>query len=131
MHTIAQDVPTGHTRRTFSPAFKSKLIEQCRQVGVSCSGVAISHGMNPNVLRRWIKEVDNPSDAATPARKPVDVEIKPSFIALPMTAPTPQAPDAAQVNVRIDIARNGTTVSVLWPHFCLSDSAAWVREVLQ
>jgi len=48
-----------------------------------------------------------------------------------MTVPTPQAPDAAQANVRIDIQRNGTTVSVLWPQLCLSDSAAWVREVLR
>ena len=131
MHTISQDISADRTRRTHSASFKSELIEQCRQVGVSCSAVAISHGMNPNVLRRWIKEAADPSDAALPAPKPVDVELKPAFVALPMTVPPPQAPDAAQVNVRIDIQRNGTTVSVLWPHFCLSDSAAWVREVLR
>jgi transposase len=55
VHTISQDISTGRTRRTYSTSFKSELIEQCRQVGVSCSAVAISHGMNPNVLRRWIK----------------------------------------------------------------------------
>jgi len=93
--------------------------------------VAISHGLNPNLLRRWIKEAADPSDAAATAPTPVDVELKPAFVALPMAAPTPQAPDAAQMNVRIDIQRNGTTVSVLWPHFCLSDSAAWLREVLR
>lgn len=131
MHTISQDIPTGRTRRTYSTSFKSELIEQCRQVGVSCSAVAISHGLNPNVLRRWIKEAADPSDAAPPAPKPVDVELKPAFVALPMTVPPPKAPDATQVNLRIDIQRNGTTVSVLWPHLYLSDSAAWVREVLR
>jgi transposase len=131
VHTISQDISTGRTRRTYSTSFKSELIEQCRQVGVSCSAVAISHGMNPNVLRRWIKEAAHPSDAAATAPTPVDVELKPAFVALPMTVPIAQAPDAAQANVRIDIQRNGTTVSVLWPHFCLSDSAAWVREVLR
>jgi transposase len=131
VHTISQDISTGRTRRTYSTSFKSELIEQCRQVGVSCSAVAISHGMNPNVLRRWIKEAAHPSDAAAAPPRPVDVELKPAFVALPMAVPTPQAPDAAQMNVRIDIQRNGTTVSVLWPHFCLSDSAAWVREVLR
>jgi len=131
VHTISQDISTGRTRRTYSTSFKSELIEQCRQVGVSCSAVAISHGMNPNVLRRWIKEAAHPSDAAATAPTPVDVELKPAFVALPMTVPTPQAPDAVQVNVRIDIQRDGTTMSVLWPHFCLSDSAAWVREVLR
>jgi transposase len=87
--------------------------------------------MNPNVLRRWIKDAAHPRDAAAAPPEPVDVELKPAFVALSMTVPTPQAPNAAQVNVRIDIQRNGTTVSVLWPHFCLSDSAAWVREVLR
>ncbi|MFT4438714.1 transposase [Caballeronia sp. 15715] len=131
MHTFSQDIPTGRTRRTYSTSFKSELIEQCRQVGISCSAVAISHGLNPNVLRRWIKEAADPSDAAPPAPKPVDVELKPAVVALPMTVPIAQAPDAAQANVRIDIQRNGTTVSVLWPQLCLSDSAAWVREVLR
>ena len=130
MHTISQDLSAGRTRRTYSASFKYELIEQCRQVGVSCSAVAISHGMNPNVLRRWIKDAADSSDAAPPAPKSV-VDVKPAFVALPMTVPTPQAPDAAQANVRIDIQRNGTTVSVLWPHFSLSDSAAWVREVLR
>ena len=131
MHTISQDISAGRTRRTYSASFKYELIEQCRQVGVSCSAVAISHGMNPNVLRRWIKEAADPSDAAPPAPKSAVVDVKPAFVALPMTVPTPQAPDAAQSNVRIDIQRNGTTVSVLWPQLCLSDSAAWVREVLR
>jgi transposase len=131
VHTISQDIPTGRTRRTYSTSFKSELIEQCRQVGVSCSAVAISHGLNPNVLRRWIKDAADSSDAAPPAPKSVVVDVKPAFVALPMAVPTPQAPDAAHANVRIDIQRNGTTVSVLWPQLCLSDSAAWVREVLR
>ena len=89
----------------------------------------ISHGMNSNVLRRWIKAAADPSDAAPPTPKPVDIDVKTAFVALPMTVPIPQAPDAEQVNVRIDIQRNGTIVSVLWPQLCLSNSAAWVREV--
>ena len=56
MHTISQDLPRGRTRRTYSASFRAELVAQCRQVGVSCSAVAISNGMNPNVLRRWIKE---------------------------------------------------------------------------
>ena len=131
MHTISQEVPTGRTRRTYSASFKAELIAQCRQVGVSCSAVAISRGMNPNVLRRWIKEADDPGDAAAQAHKRIDDNVKPAFVALPMPAPTPPVPAAVQVNVRIDIERNGTTVSILWPHSRLSDSAAWVREVLQ
>lgn len=129
MHTISADTPVGRARRTYSASFRAELVEQCRQLGVSCSAVAISHGMNPNVLRRWIKEADPANAVSTPT--PCADALKPAFVALPMIAPTPRAPEAAQVNVRIEIQRNGTTVSVLWPHSRLSDSAAWVREVLQ
>ena len=110
MHTISQEIPTGRTRRTYSASFKAELIAQCRQVGVSCSAVAISRGMNPNVPRRWIKEADHPGDAAAQADKRIDGDVKP----VPMPAPPPPVFNAALVNVRIDIERNGTTVSVLW-----------------
>jgi transposase len=80
VHTISQDIPTGRTRRTYSTSFKSELIEQCRQVGVSCSAVAISHGLNPNVLRRWIKDAADSSDAAPPAPKSAVVDVKRSII---------------------------------------------------
>lgn len=131
MHTMSSDTPLGRTRRTYSASFKTELVEQCRQIGVSCSAVAISHGMNPNVLRRWIKEADAPNAAAVSTSTPNMDDIRPAFVALPMIAPTPRLPEAAQVNVRIEIQRHGATVSVLWPLARLSDSASWVREVLQ
>ncbi|AMM14690.1 hypothetical protein AX768_11890 [Burkholderia sp. PAMC 28687] len=93
--------------------------------------MAISDGMNRNVLRRWINAAADPSDAAPATPKPVDIDVKPAFVAVPMTVPIPQARDAEQVNVRVDIQRDGTTMSVLWPQLCLSDGAAWVREVLR
>jgi transposase len=111
VHTISQDISADRTRRTHSASFQFELIKQCRQVGVSCSAVAISHGMNPNVLRRWIKAAADPSEAAPPTSKPLDIDGKPAFVALPITVPIPQTPDGAQVNVRIDIQRNGTSVS--------------------
>jgi hypothetical protein len=43
--------------------------------------------------------------------KSVVVDVKPAFVALPMTVPIAQAYRAAQANARIDIQRNGTTVS--------------------
>jgi transposase len=108
MYTISQETPLGRARRNYSISFKADLVEQCRQVGVSCSAVAISHGMNPNVLRRWIKEADHLNGTAAPALQRAKDDTKAAFVELPMAAPLPRAPDAAQVNVRIDIRRNGT-----------------------
>jgi len=33
--------------------------------------------------------------------------------------------------VRIEIRRNGATVSVMWPTSSMLDSAAWFREITQ
>ncbi|WP_429496860.1 transposase [Robbsia andropogonis] len=131
MHTISKNAALGRVRRTYSASFKAELIAQCQQVGVSCSAVAISHGMNPNVLRRWIKDASDHGTTCARSPLPVDIEVKPTFISLPMDTPTPSALDTAPVCVRIDIERNGASVSVSWPLSRLNDSAAWLREVLQ
>jgi transposase len=41
-------------RRVFDPQDKRRLIEACRQPGVSVSGMALKAGVNANQLRKWI-----------------------------------------------------------------------------
>ena len=44
------------TRRTYAPQFKAELIAACQQPGASIAATAREHGMNANVLHRWLKE---------------------------------------------------------------------------
>lgn len=44
------------TRRTYTPQFKAELIAVCLQPGASIAATAREHGMNANVLHRWLKE---------------------------------------------------------------------------
>lgn len=44
------------TRRTYTPQFKAELIATCLQPGASIAATARAHGMNANVLHRWLKE---------------------------------------------------------------------------
>ena len=131
MNTISENTPVGRARRTYTPSFKAELVEQCRHVGVSLAAVAISHGMNPNVLRRWIKEADDPGIDSTTRAKSLSVDVQSAFVAVPMSATATQALGAAPVGVRIEIQRNGATVSVMWPTSHLHDSGAWVRDILR
>ena len=41
-------------RRTYSVAAKRALVELCKGPGVSVAGTALAHGINANLLRRWI-----------------------------------------------------------------------------
>lgn len=41
-------------RRRYDPASKGRLVEACLQPGVSLAGVAMQHGVNANLLRKWV-----------------------------------------------------------------------------
>ncbi|MCP1118267.1 transposase [Robbsia andropogonis] len=127
MYPIEEQSHKGRTRRTYSREFRSDLVAQSQQLGMSCSALAISHGMNPNVLRRWIKE-----SGQTPAPKKATqhIDTVPAFIPLPMAVTSP-APESPSVPVRIEVQRNGITIAIDWPAGRLDDSAAWVREILR
>lgn len=46
----------GRVRVHRTAEFKSRLIDLASQSGASMAGVAVAHGVNPNLLRRWIRE---------------------------------------------------------------------------
>jgi transposase-like protein len=48
--------PVPRTRRFYSAQFKAELICACLQPGASIAATAREHGMNANVLHRWLKE---------------------------------------------------------------------------
>jgi transposase len=43
-------------RRRYDPASKRGLVEACLQADVSLSGLALQHGVNANLLRKWVAE---------------------------------------------------------------------------
>ncbi|MFD1985587.1 transposase [Mesorhizobium newzealandense] len=43
-------------RRRYDPGSKARLVEACLEPGVSISGLALAHGVNANLLRKWVKD---------------------------------------------------------------------------
>lgn len=41
-------------RRVYSPSHKRAIVEQCLRPGVSLAGNALAHGINANLVRKWI-----------------------------------------------------------------------------
>jgi len=107
------DAKTGvvgvRTRRTYSKQFKAEVAEQCLMPGASVSAIALSHGINANVIRKWLP----PGPAPVPvARAPV---------LLPVTI-APDAPAAQSIELSI----HGATLR-LPPGFAAQD----LRSILQ
>jgi transposase len=115
----------GRRRRVHSAEFKAQAVQASQQPGVSMAAVAMAHGINANLLRRWVHEgAQPPVDAWAVGDTPA------GFIALPMPAPSaPPAPSAEPI--RIEVRRGSTTVTVTWPAGAADACAAWMRELLR
>ncbi len=41
-------------KRRHSPEFKARVVDACQVRGASVAGVALAHGVNANLVRKWI-----------------------------------------------------------------------------
>jgi len=81
MYTNNQPPQLGRGRRSYSPEFKDQLVAACRIPGMSVASVARNHGINHNILHRWLRELPDPAPARLPQTTHKAV---PAFIELPI-----------------------------------------------
>jgi len=68
--SITDGVRVNRTgRRTYTAAYKLDLVRRCSEPGVSVAGVAMAHGINANLVRRWIVRQRRAALDATPKLK--------------------------------------------------------------
>lgn len=98
------------TRRQFSSEFKAGIVSACQQPGASVAQIAMSHGINANLVHKWIRN--------TKPSKPSQA----SFIALP----TPPS-GCEKVTFTIPCAQG--TITVEWPIDQVMQSVQWLKAV--
>ena len=132
-------------RRVHGAEFKTQVLAECQQLGASVAAVALAHGLNVNLLRKWLvgRGIKRTGLAAprTATRRPVGVDTPVSslqFIPLEL-APVPaavtagaaprqtEAPDAEEI--RVELTRGATQLRVRWPSTQAAACAAWLREL--
>jgi transposase len=130
--TLSQQAGTRQRRRRHSDEFKADLVAACTQPGISIAAVAMANGVNANLLRRWVTEVEmKPSvdgDSAQVAVTASNPTTAPSFV--PVSLPSPATPTPLP-DIRIELQRGATTVTVIWPTSAAGDCAALMRELLR
>jgi transposase-like protein len=120
-------------RRLHSAEFKAELVAHCQQRGISVAAVAKDHGLNPNLLRRWIQEYERFGQHACEPDLAPRRDVPASFIPVQIPAarmPTAPAPQSA-ANICIDLQREGFHVSVRWPVDSAQQCAMWLRELMR
>jgi transposase len=125
--------PTGgrRRRRHHSDEFKAEAVAAASQPGVSMAAIALSRGINANLLRRWMREAEAGPDATiSRAGSPPPVSSpgtrSSAFVPLQLPAPTPVPGD-----IRLEIRRGATTVVMTWPAGLALECGAWLRELLR
>jgi len=127
-------------RRVHDAKFKAQVLAESQEPGASVAAVALAHGLNVNLVRKWlvgrgIKRTGLPAPrtvarmppaAAQPAAASlqfIPVELAPAATATDeATAPEPS-------DIHIELTRGGTQLSVRWPSKHADSCAAWLREL--
>ena len=98
-------------RSSYPKSFKAQVVQECLQPGASISSVAISHGINANVIRKWLPPYRDQPPATVPAFIPVKVSPK----------------KQAELSVIIELPFGEQTITVKWPTADPDGCARFVR----
>lgn len=104
------------TRRRYSAELKAQVLSECARPRASVAGVALSHGINANVVHKWRRLA---------GAAPVPVA---SFVPVALPAPSCTVPPA---DIRMELRRGATSMTITWPAAAAGDCAAWMRELLR
>ena len=127
--------PTRRTHRTYTAEFKAELVAACQSPGASIAAIAGQHGMNANVLHRWLKEHQQSGRhqrivCSSAAQSLVTSPSVAAFIAvkLPATAtPEPRSKDL----IKVELHKGAVSMILTWPASAAADLAQWTRVILK
>lgn len=120
MHTMASEaIAQRPKRRYYSPELKTQVMAECQAAGSSVAGVALVHGINANIVHRWLRERACQFQAVAPQEF------------LPLTLEAAAAPAKAERDIRIEVRRSTGSVTVNWPLEGAASCAAWLRDWLR
>lgn len=138
-------------RRSYTREFKAELVAQYLEGDESLASLAVDHGMNPNVLHRWVREherygkhslddleADNGGTLVTHAPANwIPLNPSPSTVDRQVVAKkTPdkivdaQQPALANGTIALELAGRGIHLRLQWPSHDATGLAQFARAVL-
>jgi len=108
-------------RRRYSSELKAQILAECDAPGASVAKVAMSHGINTNIVHGWRK-------AARLGGAAIQVEQR-EFVPVAV-APTPEVRVGSGC-IEVEVRRGALIMKMSWPMSAAADLAAWTRELLR
>jgi transposase-like protein len=123
---------TRRIHRTYTPEFKAALVAASQEPGVSIAALAAQHGMNANVLHRWIKEHRRSGChqlvSQGVAQTAGVASTVPAFIPVQLPLPA-SAPKEREITV--ELRKGALSMIVTWPMSATADFASWTAAILK
>ena len=108
-------------RRRYSQEMKAQVLAECDVPCASVAKVAMSHGINANVVHGWRKIARGSNEVAVAgAREFVPVALEDTGV-----------PGIAERAIEVELRRGAVTMKLNWPLAATADFAAWTRELLR
>jgi transposase len=119
---LVPNLVRGHKsngRAVYDRAAKRELVRRCLQPGVSLAATALAHGVNANLLRKWVVRQTGRRRAVVPAAKLLPVTM--------LTSPAATTPAAAAgfAEGQLELVVPGGTIRIRG-----RIDAEWLRTVL-
>lgn len=127
----------SESRRRHSAELKAQVLAACEAPGASLSAVALSFGLNANLVRQWrngrgVKRATASGSRASPQPEFVALQLpQPKPTTLPPASSAAAAVPAAPQQIDLQLQRGALAVRVTWPMSAAGDCAAWLRELLR
>lgn len=140
--------PSSH-RRVHGAEFKARVLAECQRPGASVAAVALAHGLNVNLVRKWLigrglkragltapRPVAHPQPALPLAQSVAAMSLP--FVPVALQAANSCAGAAARhdvgavpaaSDVHIELRRGGTLLTVRWPASQARACATWLSEL--
>lgn len=108
------------TRRKHDAELKRQVLAECAEPGASVARVALSHGLNANLVHKWRRHAAVAVRPAAAQRSEVfvPVDLRPGAV-------------TAVADIRIELRRGTLAVNVAWPLSASAECAGWLREILR
>ena len=127
MHTTDADLRDGrHRRRRRSEEFKAQVVAECARPGVSIAAIALHHGLNANLLRRWVAQAGVSDGEALPEDRLTSTALE-AFVPVAIA----ETDEAQRASIEVGIKRSPISVRINWPLSASAQCGAWLRELLR
>lgn len=110
---------SSRKRRRYGADLKTQILAECEAPGASVAKVAMSHGINANIVHGRRKQT----------RESGALSVSERFVPVTVAPVVPQTAD--ERSIEMELRRGGITIKLGWPMSAAMDLSAWIRELLR